>query len=175
MLGAGGVGRAMAFGLTQGGARLTLTDIDEKRAQALAGEVGAETLPISEVTHGGSSALRGGSSDLRGGSSDLRGGSPYPPRLRYDLLLNCTPIGMHPKVDASPVPREMLRPEMVVYDAVYNPIETRLLREAREAGCRTVAGIDHFVRQAVEQFELWTGRPAPVETMRRVLVEALRR
>jgi shikimate 5-dehydrogenase len=80
---------------------------------------------------------------------------------------------MHPKVDASPVPRELLRPEMVVYDAVYNPIETRLLREARAAGCRTVAGIDHFVRQAVEQFELWTGRPAPVETMRRVLVEAL--
>jgi shikimate 5-dehydrogenase len=80
---------------------------------------------------------------------------------------------MHPKVDATPVPREMLRPGMLVYDAVYNPLETRLLREAREAGCRTVAGIDHFVRQAVEQFELWTGRPAPVETMRRVVIEAL--
>ena len=50
----------------------------------------------------------------------------------------------------------------------------KLVREAREAGCRTVAGIDHFVRQAVEQFELWTGRPAPVETMRRVVVEALK-
>ncbi len=183
MLGAGGVGRAMAFGLTQGGAKLTLTDIDEKRAQALAGEVGAETLPISEVARGGSNALRGGSPypprSLRGsapprhGEEPLRGGSPYPPRLRCDLLLNCTPIGMHPKIDASPVPREMLRPETVVYDAVYNPIKTRLLREARAAGCRTVAGIDHFVRQAVEQFELWTGRPAPIETMRRVLVEAL--
>jgi shikimate 5-dehydrogenase len=80
---------------------------------------------------------------------------------------------MHPKIDATPVPREMLRQGMLVYDAVYNPLETRLLREAREAGCRTVVGIDHFVRQAVEQFELWTGRPAPVETMRRVVVEAL--
>jgi len=62
---------------------------------------------------------------------------------------------------------------MVVYDAVYNPAETLLLREARAAGCRTVAGIDHFVRQAVEQFELWTGQSAPVDTMRRVLLEAL--
>ena len=67
----------------------------------------------------------------------------------------------------------MLHEGMVVYDAVYNPLETRLIREAREAGCRTVAGIDHFVRQAVEQFELWTGAAAPVETMRRVVVDAL--
>jgi len=81
---------------------------------------------------------------------------------------------MHPKTDASPAPKEMLRAGMVVYDAVYNPLETRLLAEARAAGCRTVSGIDHFVRQAVEQFELWTGRPAPVDTMRRVVVEALR-
>jgi shikimate 5-dehydrogenase len=91
----------------------------------------------------------------------------------YDLLLNCTPIGMHPKSEVSPVPAEMLRKDMVVYDAVYNPAETKLLRDARAAGCRTVAGIDHFVRQAVEQFELWTGQSAPVETMRRVVVETL--
>jgi len=90
-----------------------------------------------------------------------------------DILLNCTPIGMHPMTDASPAPRRMLHKGLVVYDAVYNPPQSRLLREARAAGCRTVPGIDHFVRQAVEQFELWTGRPAPVETMRRVVVEAL--
>ncbi|MCX5670310.1 MAG: shikimate dehydrogenase, partial [Planctomycetota bacterium] len=90
-----------------------------------------------------------------------------------DILLNCTPVGMHPRTDASPAPAALLRPGMVVYDAVYNPLETRLVKEARAAGCRTVAGIDHFIRQAVEQFELWTGRPAPVETMRRVVVEAL--
>jgi shikimate dehydrogenase len=80
---------------------------------------------------------------------------------------------MHPNVDASPVPAEMLRKEMVVYDAVYNPAETKLLRDARAAGCRTVAGLDHFVRQAVEQFELWTGHPAPVDIMRRVVTESL--
>jgi 3-dehydroquinate dehydratase/shikimate dehydrogenase len=152
IVGAGGVGRAMAFALTQGGAKVTLADIDEARAEALAEEVGAGTIPIASLQ--------------RGGAGDL-------PRGEWDALLNCTPIGMHPKIDATPLPRELLRPGMLVYDAVYNPLETRLLREAREAGCRTVAGIDHFVRQAVEQFELWTGRPAPVETMRRVVVDAL--
>ncbi|MEA3367609.1 MAG: shikimate dehydrogenase, partial [Planctomycetota bacterium] len=143
-LGAGGVGRAMAFGLAERGARLTLTDVDAGRAEALARELGAETCPADAACD-----------------------------LPCDVLLNCTPVGMHPKTDASPVPPEALREGLVVYDAVYNPAETRLLREARQAGCRTVAGLDHFVRQAVEQFELWTGRPAPVERMRQVVVEAL--
>jgi 3-dehydroquinate dehydratase/shikimate dehydrogenase len=154
VVGAGGVGRAMAFALKEAGAEVTLTDVDEARVEALAKDVGVGTMPLASLQ---------------------RGGSGDPPRTNWDALLNCTPIGMHPKVDATPVPREVLRPGMLVYDAVYNPLETRLLREAREAGCRTVAGIDHFVRQAVEQFELWTGRPAPVETMRRVVVEALTR
>jgi len=143
-LGAGGVGRAMAFGLAERGARLTLTDVDAGRAEALADELGAATCSPDDVAD-----------------------------VPCDVLLNCTPVGMHPKTDASPVPREALREGLVVYDAVYNPAETRLLREARQAGCRTVAGLDHFVRQAVEQFELWTGRPAPVERMRQVVVEAL--
>jgi 3-dehydroquinate dehydratase/shikimate dehydrogenase len=142
--GAGGVGRAMAFGLAQRGTAVTLTDIDEPRAEALAAEVGVSHVPYADMAS-----------------------------AACDILLNCTPVGMHPKTNASAVPREMLREGMVVYDAVYNPAETRLLREAREAGCRTVSGIDHFVRQAVEQFELWTGRAAPVETMRQVVIEAL--
>jgi len=146
VLGAGGVGRAMAFGLSERGAMVTLTDVDASRAGVLAREVRAATCSLDRAL-----------------------GRPY------DILLNCTPVGMHPKTDESPAPQEFLRQEMVVYDAVYNPLETRLLREARAAGCRTVPGIEHFVRQAVEQFELWTGRPAPVETMRRVVVEALGR
>jgi len=176
IVGAGGVGRAMAFALKEAGAKVTLTDVDEARVEALAKDVGVETLPIAALKRGGSGdPPRSISPDgERGGlRKDERGGSPDLPRGSWDALLNCTPIGMHPKVDATPVPRELLRPGMLVYDAVYNPLETRLVREAREVGCRTVAGIDHFVRQAVEQFELWTGRPAPVETMRRVVVEAL--
>ena len=150
ILGAGGVGRAMAFGLAQAGAAVTLTDIDAARAKAVAHEIGAAAVAADAVE-----------SEIRNPKSEIR------------ILLNCSPVGMHPKVDESPVPKAALRRDLVVYDAVYNPLETRLIREARQAGCRTIAGIDHFVRQAVEQFELWTGRPAPVETMRQVVVEAL--
>jgi len=144
ILGAGGLGRAMAFALQERGSRITLSDMEAARAETLARQVGAETCPIGRI-------------------------APQAP----DILLNCTPIGMHPKTEASPVPPTMLRKELVVYDAVYNPIETRLLRDARAAGCRTVEGIDHFVRQAAEQFEWWTGRPAPVDLMRRTAVAAL--
>jgi len=145
VLGAGGVGRAMAFGLTERGACVTLADVDAERAAALAEELGADACPPDAVA-----------------------------KTPYDLLLNCTPVGMHPHTDATPVPAEALREGLVVYDAVYNPRETRLLRLARRAGCRTVSGLDHFVRQAVEQFELWTGQPAPVERMREVVVAALK-
>jgi 3-dehydroquinate dehydratase/shikimate dehydrogenase len=177
IVGAGGVGRAMAFALRQRGAAVTLTDVDEARAEALARDVGAATMPIAALHRGGQECPPRGTSEDSPHSRLAEAGrsrSPDLPREPWDILLNCTPIGMHPKTDATPVPREILRPGMVVYDAVYNPRETRLVREAREAGCRTVAGIDHFVRQAVEQFELWTGRPAPVDTMRQVVVEALK-
>jgi len=143
-VGAGGVGRAMAFGLAERGAHLTLADLDADRAEALAGELRAETCSPDDIAD-----------------------------IPCEVLLNCTPVGMHPATDATPVPQGALREGLVVYDAVYNPAETRLLREAREAGCRTVSGLDHFVRQAVEQFELWTQQAAPVERMRQVVVEAL--
>jgi len=147
LLGAGGLGRAMAFALADSGAILTITDLDLPRTESLASEVSAVAVH---------SALR----------------TPHS-ALAFDVVLNCSPVGMHPDVDASPLPAEMLRKDLVVYDAVYNPAETKLLRDARAAGCRTVAGIDHFLRQAVEQFELWTGQSAPVETMRETVFSAL--
>jgi shikimate dehydrogenase len=80
---------------------------------------------------------------------------------------------MHPNRDQSLVPADLLRPELVVFDAVYNPRETRLLRAARAAGARVVEGVEMFLGQAVVQFELWTGHPAPAEVMRHVLEERL--
>jgi 3-dehydroquinate dehydratase/shikimate dehydrogenase len=184
LLGAGGLGRAMAFALADAGAILTITDIDMKRAESLIREL---AVPANLSSRAQRSEVEGSrlaavllQSEIRNftrrsppaGRAGLGEGGPKS-EMVYDLLLNCTPIGMHPKSEVSPVPAEMLRKDMVVYDAVYNPAETKLLRDARAAGCRTVAGIDHFVRQAVEQFELWTGQSAPVETMRRVVVETL--
>ena len=94
--------------------------------------------------------------------------------LRHtDLVLQCTPVGMAPHADASLVPAEALHPKLTVLDAVYNPRRTRLLTEAARAGCRVVEGMEMFLGQAAVQFELWTGRPAPLEVMRRVLEVSL--
>jgi shikimate dehydrogenase len=92
---------------------------------------------------------------------------------RADLLMNCTPVGMYPDTDASPVPAELLRPAMTVFDAVYNPRRTKLLVAAAAAGCPTVEGVQMFLGQAAVQFELWTGSKAPIGVMRRVLEERL--
>jgi shikimate dehydrogenase len=90
-----------------------------------------------------------------------------------DLLLQCTPIGQHPKEDQTLVPARLLRPELTVFDVVYNPRRTKLLREAAEAGCRVVEGKEMFLGQALVQFELWTGQKPPAEIMRRVIEERL--
>lgn len=90
-----------------------------------------------------------------------------------DVVIHCTPVGMHPREGESLAKREDLRPGQVVFDVVYTPLRTRLLEEALAAGCRVVPGVEMFIHQAVFQFELWTGRRAPVQIMRRVVLEAL--
>ena len=95
------------------------------------------------------------------------------PQLDAEILVNSTSVGMHPDEGVSPAPGEMLKEGMVVFDAVYNPIETKLLREAKARGASTVSGFDMFVKQAAAQFGLWFGRPAPNEVMGRVIEERL--
>ncbi|MHC4166841.1 MAG: shikimate dehydrogenase [Planctomycetota bacterium] len=91
-----------------------------------------------------------------------------------DIIIHCTPIGMHPKTEDTLVPKELLRPEHVVFDIVYTPRETRLLKEARSVGCKTIPGLEMFVNQAVVQFELWTGKAAPVAVMKRIVEDNLK-
>ena len=74
---------------------------------------------------------------------------------------------MHPNLDDTPFEPKHLKPEMVVFDTVYNPEQTLLLKQAREAGCRVITGVDMFVGQAALQFKLFTGREAPTDLMRR--------
>ncbi len=82
-----------------------------------------------------------------------------------DILINATPVGMFPEVDATPIPSEFLQPWHVVFDTVYNPMDTRLLKEARLRGCRTVSGLQMFLYQGAGQFERWTGETAPLPLM----------
>jgi len=91
------------------------------------------------------------------------------------LLINCTPIGMHPEEGDSPVAEELLRGDICVFDLVYNPPETCLMKIARRLGCRVASGLDMLVYQGAEQFELWTGVSAPVDVMKKALLESLGR
>ena len=90
-----------------------------------------------------------------------------------DILIQCTPVGMHPKTDNTPVPKRLLRSSLTVFDIIYTPLKTRLLKEAEEIGCEVISGVDMFVYQAALQFELWTGEPSPIKVMREALLENL--
>jgi len=155
MLGSGGAARAIAFALAAdpagtGIAGLTILGIDEPERRGLVRDLRARTrLPVED----------GPISDeaLRRGIRDSA------------ILIHCTPLGMHPKVEETCVPAALLNPHLTVMDIVYNPPETRLLREAKAAGCRTIRGLEMFLHQAVAQFELWTQLAAPADVMRAVL------
>ena len=83
------------------------------------------------------------------------------------VIINTTPVGMRGHSEgASPVPAEALRGRVLAYDLVYNPLETKLLIDARAAGCRTISGIEMLIAQAALQFELWIGMKPPIENMR---------
>ncbi|MDR1990132.1 MAG: shikimate dehydrogenase [Acidobacteriaceae bacterium] len=130
ILGAGGSARAAALALSSVGASVTLHARDARRAEVVAQELGARA-------------------------------ASFPPAAgSWDLLVNCTPVGMHPNVTATPIEASHLTGAMV-YDLIYNPVETRLLQDARAMGADTIGGLDMLVAQAVEQIEWWTGvRPS---------------
>jgi shikimate dehydrogenase len=142
VLGAGGSARAVVYGLRTRGARVVVLNRTVERAETLARSLGAE------------------------GAGPLGELASTP----YDVLVNTTRVGL--RSDACPVPPEALRADARVMDAVYDPPETRLLREARARGCQTVGGKWMLVEQAAEQIRLWTGREPPVEQMARAFDEA---
>ncbi len=92
---------------------------------------------------------------------------------KADVLIHTTPVGMHPIEDNSLVPQSLFHSGLAVMDIVYNPLKTKLLREAEEKGLKTVSGLEMFVNQAALQFEAWTGNEAPLELMREVVLEKL--
>ena len=152
IVGSGGAARAIAFGLALNSPikGLSLLGIEEDERQRLAQDLRQKTSITVDDSHLDHSSL----------SQFLKSAH---------LLIHCTPLGMDPHQDATAVPRELLQPSLTVMDIVYNPLETRLLREARESGCVTIRGLDMFLHQAVAQFELWTSKPAPITVMRRIL------
>jgi shikimate dehydrogenase len=156
MVGAGGAARAIAFTLARqaGLKKLALLDINGEMLAGL----------TADLERGTAATVEG----------EVMGDDVLARRVaEADIIINCTPVGMHPREDASVVPAELFRPGQVVFDIVYTPLETRLLREARSRGCTVISGVEMFINQAVLQFERFTGATAPVEVMRRVVMERL--
>jgi 3-dehydroquinate dehydratase/shikimate dehydrogenase len=143
VLGGGGAARAVAFGLKQRGVEVTVTSRTADRAKKIAAEVGCKAVEWA-ARH----------------------------RMPSDCVVNATPVGMHPNVDETPYDKEHLRPYMVVFDTVYNPENTLFIKEARSVGCRTVTGVEMFVRQAAIQFRIWHGVEPPQQVMRDALKRA---
>ena len=90
-----------------------------------------------------------------------------------DVLVNCTPVGMHPNVNEPPFQPQWLGDNTLVFDTVYNPENTLLIKQARERGCPTVSGIEMFIRQAALQYQHFTAQPAPLDVMRDTLRHAI--
>jgi len=93
---------------------------------------------------------------------------------KAELLVNATSVGMSPNTDLTPVSAGLLRPDLVIFDIVYNPIKTRLTTEASQAGCETVMGLDMLVWQGALAFEMWTGKKAPVGLMKKEAIKVLK-
>ena len=89
------------------------------------------------------------------------------------IVIHCTPVGMHPKQGDSLVPADFFQPHQVIFDIVYTPLETKLLKEAKSFGLKVISGIEMFINQAALQFERFTGVDAPVALMRKVVLEQL--
>lgn len=140
LLGAGGAARAIGMGIIRAGGALVITSRTSARAKSL-----AEQLNCRHVTW-------------------ENRGAEY-----ADILINCTPVGMYPEMDQSPFQQNWLREGMIVFDTIYTPENTLLIKEAQARGCKTVSGIEMFIRQAAAQFEKFTGKPASLDDLRETL------
>eukprot|EP00249_Psilotum_nudum_P017054 c26130_g1_i3 orf=338-1879(+) len=147
VIGAGGAGKALAFGAKRRGSRIVIANRNYERAKALANLVGGEALPLEALNN-------------------------YCPESGM-ILANTTSVGMQPNITETPIAKEALRSYSLVFDAVYTPSVTQLLKEAAAAGTAVVGGLEMLIRQAAAQFELFTGYPAPIQLMREVISQSL--
>jgi len=156
ILGAGGASRAISFVLAERGANLIILNRTWDKAIELAERVSRsfgnkiEALPLDKENI--AKALG-----------------------RVDILVNCTSVGMHPHVSETLVTANQLKSDMIVFDTVYNPIKTQLLKEAEKAGATTISGVEMLVWQGVLAFEMWTRHKAPVEVMREAVIKMLQK
>jgi shikimate dehydrogenase len=145
IIGAGGAARSIGFGIIRSGGKVVIVNRSPEKGKRLAEALNADFQPLAEVL-------------------EIEG-----------QVLVTTPVGMFPHAEQTPLKKSLLRPDLVVMDIIYNPLTTRLLREAARTGCRTINGLSMFVYQGAVQFELWTGEKAPLDVMKAAVESALQR
>ena len=154
LLGAGGTARAIAYALVKESDELTVLNRTLKQAQELA--------KLLEKT----------------ANKKIVAGSLSPKEIQHslqdsDILINATSVGMKPKANESLVGIKMLRPDLAVMDIVYNPLETKLAKDAKAAGAKVVSGVEMLIYQGAASFEIWTSKSAPIEVMRQAALNHL--
>lgn len=143
VLGAGGAARAVVFGLLKCGAKVTIFNRTKEKAIKLAEEFSCQTTDLKD-------------------ESEIS---------NFDIIINTTSVGMKPLENKTPITVKYLTVNQIVFDIVYAPFETKLLKEAKKRGAKIIRGIEMLLHQGTAQFEIYTGHKAPEEVMRRVLYE----
>ncbi|MFX1312293.1 MAG: shikimate dehydrogenase [Promethearchaeota archaeon] len=154
ILGSGGVSRAIAYILAEEANKIVLTDLIEERAKIVANEI-KNKIKID---------IEGKLSNRDNISKSIK---------KADILINATPIGMYPKVNETPISKDLLHDNLFVFDVVYNPLETRLMKEATKIGCVTLGGLDMLVNQGVLAFEWWLNKKPNKDLMKNKIIEHL--
>jgi len=154
ILGAGGAAKAVSFAISEDLDAVYIVNRTEKRAIKLAKDLTNKTTIKAVGKNMSINTLKNLVNDV-------------------DILINTTPLGMYPDIEESPIFEEMLHNNLFVFDIVYNPLETRLLKEARKSGCKTLGGLDMFVNQGALAFEWWTGKKPNLNLMKEKVVEFL--
>ncbi len=154
ILGAGGATRALAYVMAKDADKIVIANRTEKKAVNLA----------KEIKKNFSIKVKGKSNS----NSVLKEESK-----KADILINTTPVGMYPNVEKSPIPMEFLHEDLIVYDVVYNPLETKLIKDATKKGCKTLGGLEMLVNQGALAFEWWTNKKPNINLMKNKIVEFL--
>ena len=144
LIGAGGAAKGIGHAICDAGGIVTVVNRTAAKGEQLAKALSATFVPLSEME-----------------------------KIHFDLLINTTSVGMHPSIDESPLSGNIINQKQIIMDIIYNPLETKFLKSARQKGCTVIDGVEMFVRQGAMQFELWTGVKAPIEKMDAVVRRGL--
>lgn len=157
ILGAGGAARAISFQLVLEGADVSISNRKQRRymAEDLSRDVKEKLDRDVKIVDFSINKIE----------EELR---------QVDILINATPVGMFPNINEIIIPVDIIPRDVIVMDIVYNPVETRLLREAKMKGCKVVNGVGMFVHQGAESLRIWLGIKAPIELMRKTVLEKLK-